>query len=90
MEQCKWEKDDFKQTASEPVNAAGRLCKACVNADCEHCDNQSRFCETKSPKIVLADFCDHYENPQECECYEAENKTITKPNTTDAVFIYWQ
>lgn len=75
MGKCKWEKDDF-----------------CVNADCEHC----------------ADFCDHYENQQECKCYEAsvsEDKqttnegtsavgrlceTTAKPNTTDAVFIYWQ
>ena len=72
MKQCKWEKDDFKQTSSEFTNAEGRLCKACVNADCEHC----------------ADFCNHYENSQECECYEAENASVNAQ--CDMKFIYWE
>lgn len=49
----------------------------CVNADCEHC----------------ADFCNHYENPQECEYYETKqsvSEETTKQITTDAIFIYWQ
>ncbi len=49
----------------------------CVNADCEHC----------------ADFCGHYENPEECECFETEQNpsaSEAKTNMTDAVFIYWE